>query len=187
MRPIREIIVHCSATRPEWMALSSTSQKVMEIRRWHVQDRGWNDIGYHLLIDRDGTVAKGRPMEKVGAHVAGYNTGTVGVCLIGGHGSAETDRFADHFTPAQDAALRKVLADLRAQFPTIAKISGHNEYAQKACPGFKVGPWWYSKSATVAHIQAVNPPNGPQTAYGDPRSDWLAALVAFLKSAFGRK
>lgn len=185
MRPIREIIVHCSATRPEWMALSSTSQKVMEIRRWHVQDRGWNDIGYHLLIDRDGTVAKGRPMEKVGAHVAGYNTGTVGVCLIGGHGSAETDRFADHFTPAQDAALRKVLADLRAQFPTIAKISGHNEYAQKACPGFKVGPWWHSKAALAPKpVADSRAPDPAVNRYGDPRSDWLAWLMAAIAKLF---
>jgi len=99
MRPINEIIVHCTATRADWWAGKRTSEKVAEIKRWHVQDRGWNDIGYHYLIDRDGTVANGRALEKIGAHVAGHNTGTIGISLFGGHGSAETDMFHEHFTP----------------------------------------------------------------------------------------
>ena len=113
MRPIDEIIIHASATRADWMATLPTADKVAEIRRWHVKDRGWKDIGYHYLIDRNGTVATGRPVEQVGAHVAGHNTGTIGVCLIGGHGSSETDRFDEHFKAAQDKALRVLLADLK--------------------------------------------------------------------------
>lgn len=81
MRDINEIIVHCTATRPDWWQGKSTSEKVDEIRRWHVEDRGWRDIGYHYLIDRDGTVAKGRPVEQVGAHCKGHNTGTIGISL----------------------------------------------------------------------------------------------------------
>lgn len=137
MRPISEIIVHCSATQPNWMHTATTSAKVAEIRRWHMQDRGWSDIGYHLLIDRDGTILPGRPMEKVGAHTQGRNTGTIGVCLIGGHGSAATDKFSDHFTQAQEQALRATVADLRRRFGKLA-VSGHNQWAAKACPGFNV-------------------------------------------------
>ena len=58
MRPISEIIVHCSATRPEWCASTTTAAKVAEIRRWHVSDRGWRDIGYHYVIDRNGVLAR---------------------------------------------------------------------------------------------------------------------------------
>ncbi|MCA3738768.1 MAG: hypothetical protein IM673_12020, partial [Phenylobacterium sp.] len=58
--PVREIILHCSATRPEWMGNAPLSAKRAEIRRWHMQDRGWRTIGYHWLIDFDGQRAAGR-------------------------------------------------------------------------------------------------------------------------------
>ena len=146
MRPLSEIIIHCTATQPNWLALRKTSYKVAEVRRWHVDDRGWSDIGYHFLIDRDGTVAKGRPIEKVGAHTQGRNTGTIGIALFGGHGSAATDRFRDHFTPAQDMALRVLIAALGAKYGALA-LSGHNQWAAKACPGFNV-PKWHSQKET---------------------------------------
>lgn len=150
MRPINEIIVHCSATRPEWMRDAKTPAKVAEIRRWHVQDRGFSDIGYHYVIDRDGTVAKGRAVERVGSHVKGHNTGTIGVCLVGGFGSAATDKFEEHFSWQQHKALAALLVDLRKQFPAIVKVSGHNQYAQKACPGFNVPSWYAAARAEVA-------------------------------------
>tara|TARA_R100000935_G_scaffold5325_1_gene12291 strand:+ start:41798 stop:42409 length:612 start_codon:yes stop_codon:yes gene_type:complete len=139
MRTLNEIIVHCTATQADWRDGQSTSAKVAEVKRWHLGN-GWSDIGYHYLIDRDGTVATGRPLGTVGAHVSGRNTGTIGISLFGGHGSAASDTFADNFTPAQDAALRKLLADLMAKY-SIKKVTGHNEYAAKACPGFKVSTW----------------------------------------------
>lgn len=143
MRQVNEIIVHCTATRPEWWAGRSTNQKVAEVRKWHL-DRGWSDIGYHYLIDRNGTVAEGRPVERQGAHVKGRNKGTIGIALFGGHGSSEDDSFADHFTPEQDDALRELLDSLSERFD-VSKVSGHNEYAAKACPGFRVRPWRASK------------------------------------------
>ena len=145
MRPINEIIIHCAATRPEWGANQSAEWKRNQIDKWH-KDRGWSGIGYHYVIDRDGTVVEGRPLERVGAHVKGHNTGSIGVCLIGGHGSSATDAFLDNYTPEQDKALR----DLLAKFPHIAKITGHNDYTNaKACPGFKVREW-LNKPRSVA-------------------------------------
>lgn len=141
MRHLSEIIVHCSATRPEWMTPNTTQQKVDEIRRWHTVNNGWSDIGYHYVIDRDGTVAKGRPLARSGAHTRGRNRDTVGICLIGGHGAAATDDFSDHFTPEQDEALRNMLKSLMQTYNTISKISGHNQYAAKGCPGFSVPEW----------------------------------------------
>lgn len=140
MRPISEIIVHCTATKPDWMAGSTTEEKVNEVKKWHVIERGWKDIGYHYLIDRDGTIATGRPIDQVGAHTQGHNTGSIGISLIGGFGSSADDKFEDNFTPKQEFALRKLIEDLRYRFG-IKKVSGHNEYANKACPGFRVAKW----------------------------------------------
>lgn len=173
MRPINEIIVHCTATRPEWWAGRSTLDKVAEVRRWHVQDRGWSDLGYHFLIDRDGTVSAGRPVERIGAHVKAHNTGTIGVSLFGGHGSAETDSFADNFTQEQDAALRKLLSDLGDRYG-ITTISGHNDYAAKACPGFNVAEWL--RDEPIAPRAPVHP--DPQ----EQRPTGLAALLTRLFS-----
>jgi N-acetyl-anhydromuramyl-L-alanine amidase AmpD len=137
--PVREVIVHCAATRPDALSTLPVEAKMGEIRKWH-QARGWKREGYHWLIDRDGSVTPGRPETERGAHVAGRNNGTIGICLWGGHGSAATDHFRDNFTPAQDRALRKLIADIQRR-TQINRISGHNEYAAKACPGFNVDKW----------------------------------------------
>lgn len=141
MRHIDEIIVHCAATRPDWMQGAATRKKVAEVRRWHVDENGWSDIGYHLLIDRDGTVFVGRPIERPGAHVRGHNTNSIAIMLFGGHGSSAADSFEQHYTPEQDKALREEIARLKAEYPTVSKVSGHNEYDNKACPGFNVTRW----------------------------------------------
>jgi len=134
MRKLNEVIIHCSATHPDWMIGRDIAEKVGEIRRWHISPpRNWSDIGYHYVIDRNGKAAPGRPMGKDGAHVKGRNSGTVGVCLLGGHGAAATDSFTDHFTDAQRVALLRLLED----FPGLP-VTGHNQYANKGCPGFHV-------------------------------------------------
>lgn len=135
------IWVHCSATRPQWMAGHSIAAKVEEIRRWHLA-LGWRDIGYHWIIDRDGQIAPGRPETQQGSHVRGHNRQSLGLCLIGGHGSAATDRFEDNYTPQQRAALKGLIADIKSRTP-IKAVRGHNEVAAKACPGFTVkqGEW----------------------------------------------
>lgn len=155
MRQLNEIIIHCAAVRPDWMEGKPLSAKVAEIRRWHTKDRGWSDIGYHYIIDRDGAVAVGRPMSKDGAHVQGRNKGTVGICLIGGHGSDPTDKFADHYTAEQEEALRKLLDELQSKYPTITKVSGHNDYAAKACPGFKVSEWLTGKPKSITQSRTA--------------------------------
>ena len=138
--PVREIILHCSATRSDWLGASSLAAKRAEIRRWHMQDRGWRNIGYHWLIDYDGQRAAGRPETDIGAHVVDHNRGTIGICLIGGHGADADDQFGDHFTTPQARTLRALIGDIRSR-TQIERVTGHNDYAAKACPGFRVAGW----------------------------------------------
>lgn len=131
MRTINEIIIHCSATA------EGRDFKAADIRRWHVQGNGWKDIGYHFVIDLDGTVEVGRPVAQQGAHCSGHNKTTIGVCYVGGCASdGKTPK--DTRTDAQKKALRELVAVLRSCFPTVTKVSGHREYANKACPSFDV-------------------------------------------------
>ena len=159
MREITEIFIHCSATKPQWMLTSTPDQKVAEIRRWHTQENGWKDIGYHFVIDRSGDIVKGRPIERAGAHVRNHNAKSIGICLIGGWGGATTDQFEEHFTELQRQALWKLLDDLTIKFPN-AKIRGHNEVAAKACPCFTVSEFIKNGRPTSKKTEDVQTGSG---------------------------
>ena len=143
MRLIDEIIVHTSATPKGWMLGKPVEAKRDEIRRWHkTRNPPFRDIGYHLVIDRSGDVARGRPDKDTGAHVRGHNKTTLGVVLIGG-GKRKDQQFSENFTPAQDKRLRHEIAEWRKKYPTIKQVSGHNDYTDlKTCPCFNVSEWY---------------------------------------------
>ena len=111
-----------------------------------MNDRKWDDIGYHYIIDRDGKVAKGRQDSVVGAHVKGHNRNSMGICLLGGFGSDSHDKFKDHFTDEQENALLQLITQLEAEHP-IKSVRGHNSFSgvSKACPGFQVKKWLAGK------------------------------------------
>ncbi len=143
-RAIDGIVVHCTAT-PEGRQVA-----IAEVRRWHLL-KGWDDIGYHFLILLDGTIEVGRPLARAGAHVAGFNARTIGVCYVGGC-VADGVTPKDTRTPAQKAALVHLLTELRGKYPN-ASIKGHRDYSPdrnrngaieknewiKACPSFDAG------------------------------------------------
>lgn len=130
MRTINEIIIHCTGTVP------SNSTTVESIRNYHVNHNGWKDIGYHYLIYLDGSIHQGRPIDQEGSHCYGHNKNTIGICYVGGLGSDNKPK--DTRTLAQTAALRNLVKSLKIVFPTINKVSGHNQYSSKPCPCFNV-------------------------------------------------
>ena len=139
--PVTEIFIHCTATPSEWRTKDTPQQRLEAIRQMHIKERGWADIGYHWLIDRDGTVMQGRNETVIGAHVAGHNAGTIGISLFGGITSKTHDPFMKNYTAAQTEALRSLIADIKAR-TKITSIRGHNQVdSGKACPGFWVPDW----------------------------------------------
>ena len=126
-RIIDEIIVHCSATA------EGKDFTTADITRWHRQ-RGFKTIGYHYVVYRDGSIHTGRDVNVAGAHCTGHNTHTIGVCYIGGC-KADGRSPKDTRTEAQKAALLNLLKDLKRLYPN-AKIRGHRDFANKACPSF---------------------------------------------------
>ena len=127
MRRISLIVVHCSAV-PPWKRSSAD-----DIDGWH-KDKGWNGIGYHYVVRRDGTVEPGRPPEVIGSHVVGHNAHSIGVCYEGGLDAL--GQKVDTRTPEQRKALRTLLEELHKQFPR-ALIVGHRDLnPQKDCPCF---------------------------------------------------
>ena len=128
MREINKIIVYCSATR------EGENFDVAEIRKWHVEGRGWSDIGYHFYIDLYGEIHKGRDIAKIGAHCKGQNRNSIGICYCGGV-EADGKTPKDTRNTEQKEALIAVLRTLKAMFPN-AVIHSHNDFANKACPSF---------------------------------------------------
>lgn len=126
-RNIREIIVHCSAT-PDGKDFT-----VDDIRKWH-KARGFSDVGYHYIVYRDGSVHDGRSVHLVGAHCRNHNANSIGVCYIGGVATdGKTPK--DTRTPQQKEALLTLLKQLKSLYPQ-AKIYGHRNFSNKACPSF---------------------------------------------------
>ncbi len=131
MRKIDKIIVHCADT-PE-----GRDVKAAEIKQWHTakppKGNGWKNIGYHYVIDLDGTIEPGRPIEEAGEHCSGQNAYSIGVCYVGGCDKDMKPK--DTRTPAQKEALLSLLKYLVAKYPG-AKIYGHRNFSNKPCPSF---------------------------------------------------
>lgn len=129
MRHLNEIIIHCSGTP------FIKNFRAADIDRWH-KAKGWDGIGYHFVIDLDGTVEVGRPIEKAGAHCQGHNANSIGICYIGGT-AVDGKTPLDSRTTPQKIAMRALVTSLQAVYG-ISKVTGHNAYANKACPCFQV-------------------------------------------------
>ena len=129
MRIITLLIVHCSAVRP------GQRSSAKDINGWH-RDKGWNGIGYHYVVRRDGSIELGRPIEEVGAHCVGHNSHSIGICYEGGLNAMGEE--ADTRTPEQKVALRKLLEELHGQFPKAMIVGHHDLNPGKKCPCYDV-------------------------------------------------
>lgn len=143
MRKINLIVVHCSDSDIK------AHDNIETVRSWHTE-RGFigpdgvegthDDIGYHYFITKNGDVHTGRPEDSVGAHVAGHNSRSIGVCLSG----------RKLFTDDQFRSLEKLLKELCKKY-SLAKtdILEHNDLDKgKTCPNFdlhsKLASWdWH--------------------------------------------
>lgn len=127
MRSIDKIIIHCSATA------EGRDYTVEDIDKWH-KAQGWQCIGYHYVIYRDGSIHKGREDTEIGAHCKGQNAHSIGICYIGGCAS-DNKTPKDTRTDAQKEALISLLETLLVKYPG-SVIYGHRDFAAKACPSF---------------------------------------------------
>jgi len=167
-RRIDAIVIHCAATpngKPFTIADIDAMHKVRNFKRDSQAIRNLNpelkSIGYHFVIELDGSVRVGRSLEEIGAHVQGSNAHSIGICMIG----------TDKFTQAQWMALRECLINMASKilgrtimtadsmlqsFKDVGiSIKGHRDYSPdlngngviernewlKICPGFDVSTW----------------------------------------------
>jgi len=130
---VKLIVIHCSDTP------NDQNKSAIDIHKMHL-GFGWDGIGYHKIICRDGKIEVGRPEYWIGAHTKGKNNESLGVCLIG----------KSNFTDAQYNALEKVLKEWKQKYPK-AEIKGHSQAIEtkKTCPNFDVEEWCKSKGLVI--------------------------------------
>jgi hypothetical protein len=166
-RKITEIVIHCSAYpngSDKTIEAMNSDHKARKFKRNSQYVRSFNPdlkyVGYHRYICFNGKVQTGRHLEEIGAHVAGYNSNTIGVCMAG----------TDKFSKEQFASLKEEIYSLLAIITSKTveavkaiplqdflkqyslKIKGHRDYSPdlnkdgkitsnefiKICPGFDV-------------------------------------------------
>ena len=125
------IILHCSATR------EGQDIKAKTIKQWH-KERGFDDIGYHYVIDLDGTIEKGREEDLVGAHCKGHNATSIGICYVGG--CDKNMKPKDTRTPEQKRSMLSLVRKLVNKYKIpVTQIWAHHDFDKhKACPSFDI-------------------------------------------------
>lgn len=171
-------VVHVTAT-PLSMHLTSAMLRDMH------KVRGFNDIGYNEWINQEGTLIVGRGVERIGAHVRGYNSISYGIALEGG-------RDVFDINEKQMQTLERRMGEITKLYPQI-KWCGHRDLSPdgdgdgviephehtKACPRFDVIPWARQRNLPVADIKGVW---DQKKIKGTPdgRNVWLQRLLAGL-------
>jgi len=106
---------------------------LQDIQDTHRTDRGWADVAYHYFVGQSGIVYEGRDVTVRGAHVGGFNTGSVGVCLLGDFTQITPP-------PAQIVAARDLIRWLTDKL-ALTHLAGHNDFnAETQCPGTNLIP-----------------------------------------------
>ena len=133
------IVIHCTQT-PDDMDFG-----VEKVTEWH-KNRGFDTIGYHYLIKRDGTLQEGRQQDEVGAHAVAVNGNSVGVALAGG--GTPSMGWENNFAPIQFETLKTIILKLKKDYE-IEKVIGHYQVDdKKECPSFDV-PGWLQENGLV--------------------------------------
>jgi hypothetical protein len=151
---LRFALVHHTAGSNSYTAAQSAAI-VRAIQTYHVKGNGWNDVGYNFLVDKYGQVFEGRyggvERNVVGAHAEGFNTGSVGVAVLGGYGTTRPTAKAleavaallawrldvAHVDPLQRLSW---ISGGNARFPSgapvpLGAVSAHRDTGPTACPG----------------------------------------------------
>lgn len=117
------------------------TSRLRGIQNYHMDTRGWCDTGYHFLVSLDGTVWEGRPLEYLGTHVGGHNTGNVGVSFIGCFHSSGCSDWTPFMPPDAmlDGAAAVVgrLSSLYDIALDAEHVKGHRDHSGQStsCPG----------------------------------------------------
>ena len=131
MRKIDFIAIHCTAGQP-----NQTTKSILDYWKNVLK---WKSVGYHYLINADGSVEQLAKEYEITNGVAGFNSVSIHISYKGGIDKLGNPM--DTRTEAQKKSMQNLLIDLRKRYPK-AIIQGHRDFgAKKACPSFDVKKW----------------------------------------------
>lgn len=122
-------------------ATSDPAVRLRGIQAYHMDTRGWCDIGYHFLVSLDGQLWEGRPLELIGAHVLNHNAGNIGISYIGCFHTSGCEDWTPFEPPAEmieaGALAVATLTDLYDIPIDADQVKGHRDHsgATTSCPG----------------------------------------------------
>lgn len=119
-RIVHTVFLHCSASD----VVAHDDVSVM--RDWHVNDKGWSDVGYHFFVNKSGNIQEGRPLEKTPSAQYPHNTGTIAICC---HGLKKSN-----FTSEQMTSVKSLCQAIVNEYTAKIRIRGHREVSNKDCP-----------------------------------------------------
>ena len=142
MRPIKLIVIHCSATRED----REFTEYDLDICH---RRRGFNGTGYHFYIRKNGDIKSTRPLERIGAHTRGFNKESIGICYEGGLDAWGNPK--DTRTPEQRSALHLLVYQLLQQFRN-ARVCGHRDLSPDLDGDGTVEPWEWVKQCPCFEV-----------------------------------
>jgi N-acetylmuramoyl-L-alanine amidase len=125
LRDITTIVLHHSASPRD-----TTSAD--EIREWH-RTKGWDDIGYHYVVEGDGSLKMGRSIDMQPAAQSGHNAGTIAICVVG-----DNTKDGEGWTDSQRITAHSLIVMLRNVLGWRIPIAGHRDLGTTECPGVDV-------------------------------------------------
>ncbi|RZC37345.1 peptidoglycan-recognition protein SC2-like, partial [Asbolus verrucosus] len=123
------VVIHHS-DGAECTSLKSCKSRVNGIQNYHMNNKGWQDIGYNFLIGGDGNVYEGRGWGIWGSHVPKYNSKSIGICVIG--------NFMNKKPSTQQLTTLENLISCAKENNYIASdyhLIGHRQGSRTSCPG----------------------------------------------------
>ena len=121
---IQTVVVHHSGVE---------GQTAWDYASYHVNSKTWPGIGYHYVIEKDGSVLQTNPLTNVSYHVAAHNSYTIGISLSGNFNQTQP-------TKAQLSSLKKLLSHLSSLLPRDFNVVGHRDLGNTTCPGHNLYP-----------------------------------------------
>ncbi len=159
------IAIHHTVTPPT--AYGTYEARLRSIQAYHMDTRGWCDVGYHYLVTEDGRVWEGRPEKHRGAHVGGHNTGNVGIAFVGcfdGPSCKSIGEMAVNHQMLDGAAgLIAALSQTHGIAVDADRVKGHKDHkgAWTSCPGAHLHAKLDDLRALANGTQVVTPEQPP--------------------------
>lgn len=153
--PLVGAVLHHTAGSNGYASTGEAMQQIRNDQRYHMQSRGWCDLGYNFVVDKWGNIYEGRSgslsSPVIGVHAGGFNTGTVGISMLGTYSSTPSSAVTRSVAQIVGWKLQPYGADpsgtmsyytrsgdnsrYQNQWVTLPRVFGHRDVAFTACPG----------------------------------------------------